>query len=224
MGKVQTQGLRRVTCRGSVRRDISVLHRGPQEARGKLLPFSCMQEKQLIIRVSSEKDGSRGRPSLMFSRSNSYDHHGGALLSPCLYRSIVGCAAWRTYIRASFFGYTRARVGYKQTQQISYLTVMRGWRPSWDGGCCWPFPRVLWAAADACKTCHRSRKQRLLHNNTLACCPVGSPSETRPVAQSRGSRFGLRNVTFLLMIQPMWKREHLVISYWYSGEKYLCKL
>lgn len=101
MGKVQTQGLRRVTCQGSVRRDISVLHRGPQEARGKLLPFSCMQEKQLIIRVSSEKEGSRGRRSLMFSRSNSYDHHEGALLSLCLYRSIMGCAAWWMYIRAS---------------------------------------------------------------------------------------------------------------------------
>lgn len=136
-----------------------------------------------------------------------------------------GVAAWRTYIRASlhlwnvsFSGYTRARVGYKQTQQISYLTFMRGWRPSWDGGCCWSFPRVLWAAADACKACHWSRKQRLLHNNTLAYCPVGPPSEARPVAQSEGSRFGLRNVKFLLLIQPMGKWEHLVISYWFSGE------
>lgn len=37
--------------RGSVNRDMSVVNRGPQEAQGRLLPFSCMQEKQLIIRV-----------------------------------------------------------------------------------------------------------------------------------------------------------------------------
>lgn len=30
---------------------MSGVKRGPQEAQGRLLPFSCMQEKQLIIRV-----------------------------------------------------------------------------------------------------------------------------------------------------------------------------
>lgn len=75
---------------------------GPQEARGRLLPFSCMQEKQLIIRVSTEKEGSWGRRSLMFSRSNSYDHDEGAMLFLGRNRSVV-CAACRTYIRVSLY-------------------------------------------------------------------------------------------------------------------------
>lgn len=44
-------GKRSDECWRSVNRDMSVVKRGPQEAQGRLLPFSCMQEKHLIIRV-----------------------------------------------------------------------------------------------------------------------------------------------------------------------------
>lgn len=200
--KARRRGLRQVTCRGSVRRDISVSHRGPQEAWGKLLPFSCMQEKQLIKRVSSEKDGSRGRHSLMCSRSNSYDHHEGALLCLSLYWSIAGCAAWRTYIRASLhfwnvclFLFIRGHVPGRNSRSKSviwHLCVADG--PLEMAGALGHFLECFEPLQMQCKTCHWSRKQRLLHNNTLAYCPVGSPSETRPVTQWKGSRFGLRNV------------------------------